>query len=96
MIFQNNEGSLVGKAMMDRAIVQYQYQWSFASMLLREMVQESNEGFAVALFCYLINDFVCHPVVGTKEMTPLLLSWSGNSLLAASLHPASDQNWQPA
>lgn len=90
-IFQNGECCLAGKAMVDGAIVQHQDQRAFARMLLYQMIQKGNEGFTVALVCYLIDNFVGDPVVGSKEMTPLLLTWGGNAFLAASLHPAGNQ-----
>jgi hypothetical protein len=82
--------------MMDGTIVQDQDEWTFPGVLLKEVLQESDERFAIPSFSNLVDDFIGDPVVGTKEMTPLWLTRRGNALLAASLHPTSHQEWQPA
>ena len=81
--------------MMDRTIVQNQDEWTFTGMLLYEMLEKSNEGFTVALVGYLVDHLIGDPVVSAKEMTPLLLSWCRDPLLATALHPTSHQDRQP-
>ena len=65
-------------------------------MLLNQVIKKTDESFAVALLGNLINDFISNPVIGSEEMTPLLLSWSCNSFLATALHPTRNQDWQEA
>lgn len=81
---------------MDGAIIQYENQGSFSGMLLHQVLQESDEGFAVAFLRDLVDNFIGDPVVGAKEMPPLGLPGSRNSFLAPSLHPTGDQEGQPA
>jgi len=81
---------------MDGTIVQDQDEWTFSGVLLKEVLQESDERFAITSFGDLVDDFVGDPVVGAKEMTPLWLTRRGNSFLVPSLHPTSYQEGQPA
>ena len=82
--------------MMDGTIVQDQDEWMFSGVLLKEVLQESDERFAITSFGDLVDNFIGDPIVGTKEMTPLWPTGGRNSLLAPSLHPTSHQEGQPA
>lgn len=81
---------------MDGTIIQDQDEWAFTGVLLKEVLQESDERFAITSFGDLVDDFIGDPVIGAEEMTPLWLTRRGNALLAPSLHPTSHQERQPA
>ena len=56
---------------MDGTIIQDKHEWMFSGVLLKEVLQESDERFAITSFGDLVDNFIGDPIVGTKEMTPL-------------------------
>lgn len=96
LVLQQRESGLGRLTAMDRAIVQNDDQRSSGRVLMNQVFQESNEGFTVACWRHLVDELVGDPVVSTKDVLPLLLSWRRNAFLTTPFHPTSHQHRQGA